>query len=152
MSVIRNPKDFGAGLIYLSVGVAAVYIAQDYSMGSVVRMGPGYFPTVLGALLALVGLISLGRSLIRPGEGIGRIAWREAAIITVATVLFGLLLRGGGLVVSLLALTLVSAYASKYFSLKTSLLLAVGMTVFSVLVFIKGLGIPLPVWGRWFGG
>lgn len=152
MSVIRNPKDFWAGLIYLSMGFTAVYIAQDYSMGSAVRMGPGYFPTVLGVLLALIGLASVLRAFLRPGEAIGRLAWREALIVLGATALFGLLLRGAGLAVSLLTLVVLSAYASQRFRIKSSLLLAIGMTVFSVLVFIKGLGIPLPILGKWFGG
>ncbi|NWG87458.1 MAG: tripartite tricarboxylate transporter TctB family protein [Hydrogenophilaceae bacterium] len=149
MSTIRNPKDFWAGLIYLGIGLAALYIAQDYAMGMAVRMGPGYFPKVLGSLLALIGLIALVRSFLRPGEAIGRLAWREALLVLGATVIFGLLVRGAGLALSLLALVVVSAYASKQFRLRPILLLAVGLSVFSVLVFIKGLGIPLPLLGSW---
>lgn len=150
MSVIRNPKDFWAGLIYLALGLAALYIAQDYAMGSALRMGPGYFPKVLGGLLALIGLIALVRSFLRPGEAIGRLAWREVLIVLGATVLFGLLLRGGGLVLSLVVLVVVGAYASRHFRLRSSLLLALGLALFSALAFIKGLGIPLVLLGRWF--
>ena len=150
MSVIRSPKDFWAGLIYLAIGLFALYVAQDYAMGSAVRMGPGYFPKVLGSLLALIGLIALIRGMLRPGEAIGRLAWRETLIVLGATMLFGLLLRGGGLVLSLIVLVVVSAYASRRFKLKTSVLLAVGLAAFCVLVFIKGLGIPLALLGRWF--
>jgi hypothetical protein len=149
MSAIRSPKDFWAGLIYLGIGLGAVYIAQDYPMGTAVRMGPGYFPTVLGSMLALIGLIALARSLLRPGESIGRLAWREALLVLGATVVFGLLVRGAGLALSLIVLVVISAYASKQFRLRTSVLLALGLAVFSVLVFIKGLGIPLPLWGSW---
>ena len=152
MSVIRNPKDFWAGLIYLLIGLAALYIAQDYAMGTALRMGPGYFPTVLGVLLAAIGGVAMLRSFLRKGEPIARLAWRETLIVLGATMLFGLLLRGAGLLIALLALVLVSAYASKRFRLKSSLLLAIGLAVFSVLVFIKGLGVPLAVWGKWFGG
>lgn len=150
MSVIRSPKDFWAGLIYLAIGLFALYVAQDYAMGSAVRMGPGYFPKVLGSLLALIGLIALIRGMLRPGEAIGRLAWRETLIVLGATMLFGLLLRGGGLVLSLVVLVVASAYASRRFKLKTSVLLAVGLAAFCVLVFIKGLGIPLALLGRWF--
>lgn len=152
MPAIRNPKDFWAGLTYIAIGLAALYIAQDYAMGTAVRMGPGYFPKVLGSLLALIGLIALVRSFLRPGEAVGRLAWREALLVLGATALFGLLVRGAGLALSLFVLVLVSAYASRQFRLRPTLLLAVGLAVFSVLVFIKGLGIPLPLWGSWFGG
>jgi putative tricarboxylic transport membrane protein len=150
MSAIRNPKDFWAGVIYIGIGLVALYVAQDYDMGTAVNMGPGYFPKVLGALLALIGLIALARGLLRPGEAIGRLAWREALIVLGATALFGLLVRGAGLAISLLVLVLISAYASRQFRLRSSLLLAVGLAVFSVLVFLKGLGIPLPLLGSWF--
>lgn len=152
MSAIRNPKDFWAGLIYIGIGLAALYVAQDYDMGTAVRMGPGYFPKVLGSLLALIGFVSLIRGMLRPGEAIGRLAWREALLVLGATALFGLLVRGAGLAISLFALVLVSAYASRQFRLRPTLLLALGLAVFSVLVFIKGLGIPLPLWGSWIGG
>lgn len=149
MSAIRSPKDFWAGLIYLCIGLGAFYIAQDYPMGTAVRMGPGYFPRVLGTLLALIGLVSLARSFLRPGESIGRLAWREVLLVLGATVMFGLLVRGAGLALSLIVLVVLSAYASRQFRLRTSVLLALGLAVFSVLVFIKGLGIPLPLWGSW---
>lgn len=149
MPAIRSPKDFWAGLIYICIGLGAVYIAQDYPMGTAVRMGPGYFPRVLGSVLALIGLISLARSFLRPGESIGRLAWREALLVLGGTVVFGLLVRGAGLALSLIVLVVVSAYASRQFRLRASVLLALGLAVFSVLVFIKGLGIPLPLWGSW---
>lgn len=151
MTLIRNPKDFWAGLIYIAIGLGAVYIAREYPMGTAVRMGAGYFPTVLGVLLAVVGLISLVRSLVSPGEAVGRFAWREALIVLGATVVFGLLLRKVGLAASLVLLVVISAYASTRFKLKTSLLLGIVLALFSVLVFIKGLGVPMPMWGKWFG-
>jgi hypothetical protein len=152
MSAIRNPKDFCAGLIYLGIGLGAVYIAQDYEMGTAVRMGPGYFPNVLGSVLALVGLIALLRSFMRPGEAIGRLAWREALLVLGATAIFGMLVRGAGLALSVLVLVVISSYASRQFRLRSSVFLALGLAVFGVLVFIKGLGIPLPLWGKWLGG
>ncbi len=152
MSAIHSPRDFWAGLIYLGIGLGAFFIAQDYEMGTAVRMGPGYFPRVVSALLALVGVISLTRGFLRPGEAIGRLAWREALLVAGATTVFGLLVRGAGLALSLFVLVLISAWASRQFRLRATVLLAVGLAVFSVLVFIKGLGIPLPLLGKWFGG
>ena len=152
MSAIRNPRDFWAGLIYLVIGLSAFYIAQDYEMGTAVRMGPGYFPRVLSILLALIGLAALVRSFIRPGEAVGRLAWRPALLVLGATAIFGLLVRGAGLVLSLFVLVLISAYASRQFRLPSTVLLAAGLAVFSALVFLKGLGIPLPLLGTWFEG
>lgn len=152
MSAIRNPKDFWAGLIYLGVGLGSFYLAQDYEMGTAVRMGPGYFPRVLSALLALIGLVALLRSFLRPGEAVGRLAWREALLVLGATALFGALVRGAGVALSILALVLISAWASRQFRLRSSVLLAMGLAAFSALVFLEGLGIPLPLVGSWFEG
>src|SRR5512134_3035646 len=94
---IRSQKDFGAGLLYAAFGVAALLMARDYGMGSASRMGPGYFPTTLGALLLLIGMASLARAFFREGKPIGLVAWKGAALVTAGTVLFGLLLRPAGL-------------------------------------------------------
>ncbi|HVS25707.1 MAG TPA: tripartite tricarboxylate transporter TctB family protein [Burkholderiales bacterium] len=150
--MIRNPKDFWAGVIYTAIGLAAVVIGKDYGMGSATKMGPAYFPTLLGALLALIGLAAIVRSFLRAGESIGVFAYKGIALVTVATVLFGLLVRGAGIVIAIFVLVLMSAYASVKFRWGHSIALAVGLTVFCVLVFIKGLGIPLPMLGSWFGG
>ncbi len=150
--MIRNSKDFWAGVIYTAIGLAAVLIGKDYGMGSATKMGPAYFPTVLGALLALIGLAAIVRSFLRPGEPMGVFAYKGIALVTVATVLFGLLVRGAGIVIAIFVLLLMSAYASVKFRWGHSIALAVGLTVFCVLVFIKGLGIPLPLLGSWFGG
>ena len=150
--LIRNPKDFWAGIIYAAIGLAAIIIGRDYGMGSATKMGPAYFPTVLGALLALIGLASIIRSFLRPGEPISIFAYKEIALVLAATVLFGVLVRGAGVVISIFALVLMSAYASVKFRWGPSIALAVGLTVFCVLVFIKGLGIPLTIFGSWFGG
>jgi len=149
---IRAPKDFWAGLLYGGIGAAAVVIAREYSWGRGGRMGPGYFPTILGALLLLVGIASLVRSFVVRGEPIGAIAWRGAAFITGATVLFGFLLRPAGLVPALLALILCSAAASSKFRLDwRATALMVALIAFCALVFVKGLGLPLPLIGPWFG-
>ena len=151
-SLIRNPKDFWAGVIYVAVGLAAIIIGRDYGMGTASKMGPAYFPTVLGGLLALIGLISIVRSFQRPGEPLGVFAYKGAALVLGSTVLFGVLVRGAGVVISLVVLVIMSAYASIKFRWAPSIALAIGLAVFSVLVFIKGLGIPLPLLGPWFGG
>lgn len=150
-SRIRNPKDFWTGAIFMVFGGAAVILGRDYPFGTTFKMGPGYFPTVLGALLALVGLITVLRGLLRPGTAVGALAYREILLVLTATVLFGVLLRGAGLVVAVVLLVMVGAYASRYFRWGTALALAAGMAAFCVLVFVKALGLPLPILGPWFG-
>jgi hypothetical protein len=150
---IRSPKDFGAGLLYAGFGVAAMLMAQGYGMGSASRMGPGFFPTVLGALLLLIGAASLVRSLFTAGTAIGTISWKGAALVTAGTVLFGVLLRPAGLVPALVVLILVSASASSRFRLqwRAGALMA-ALIAFCALVFVKGLGMPVSLLGSWFGG
>ncbi|MBK7591884.1 MAG: tripartite tricarboxylate transporter TctB family protein [Betaproteobacteria bacterium] len=149
--VIRSPRDFWAGVLYAGFGAAAVLIARDYGLGSSSRMGPGYFPTVLGSLLLLIGLASLVRSFFAAGEPIGAIAWKGLLLVTLATVLFGALLRPAGLVIALAAVILVSAAASVRFRFDArALALMGGLIVFCGLVFVTGLGLPVSLLGTWF--
>jgi len=75
-SLIRSPKDFSAALIYLAVGLIAIFMGRELPMGTGMKMGPAYFPTVLGGLLSFIGVIALVRSFLRPGEPIAAFAWR----------------------------------------------------------------------------
>ena len=150
-SRIRSPKDFWAGVLYIAFGLSAIVIGRDYGLGTALRMGPAYFPAVLGAVLTLIGSISLVRSFLEPGEPVGGLALKPMILITVAILLFGFLVRGAGLVVVIPLLVITTAYGSIHFRWGASILLAIGMTVFCVLVFSKGLGVPLPILGPWFG-
>jgi len=151
-SIIKHPKDFYAGLMYASVGAIAFVIARNYNMGSSVRMGPAFFPTVLASLLMLAGTASIIRSFLYQGEAesIGRFAWRELALILGSIVLFGLIVRGAGLAPSLVLLVMISALASRKFRVKPAILLALVTTTLCAAVFVKGLGLPLAVFGTWF--
>jgi hypothetical protein len=149
---IRNPKDFWSGLLFLFVGGTALVLAQRYTLGTAFKMGPGYFPAMLGGLLAVVGLLAVARSFIRPGAALEPFHWRLLLIVTGSTVLFGLLMRGAGLGVAVPVMVLATATASVYFRWRTALVLAVGLTALSALLFVKGLGLPIPLIGPWFGG
>jgi hypothetical protein len=152
-TAIKNPKDFWTGVLYVAFGGAAFWIARDYGMGTASRMGPGYFPLVLSALLMLFGVISLVRSFIVPGEAIGKLALKAGALIIGATAVFGFLLPRAGLIVALLALVLISASASPKFRFEWKALAGlVALIAFCALVFVKGLGVPMPLLGSWFGG
>ena len=151
--LIRSPRDFWAGAIYLALAIAAIWIGQDYQLGTSERMGPGYFPTALGSTLAIFGALPMGRSFIRPGEAISAIAWRPLALVLGSTVLFGLLLPRAGALIALPCLIVVSALASRNSRLNvTSIAALVGLVAFCVVVFVKGLGVPMPLIGTWFGG
>lgn len=150
-SSIRSPKDLWAGIIYLSFGLLAVLAAREYGMGTAIRMGPGYFPTVLGLLLCVIGLAAMVRSLRTEGEAMSRINLRSILLIAGPIILFAMLVRTAGVLIALPILVLGSAYASAQFRLWPTVALAAGLTIFCSLVFVKGLGIPLPLLGSWFG-
>lgn len=148
---IRHPKDFISGLIFIGLGLGFVLIAQDYKMGTATRMGPAYFPTILAAILTLIGLGLALRALFREGEGVKSVAWKQTLLVLVGTVLFGVLVRNAGLIAALLAYVGITATASAYFHWKATVLLAAGLTIFCVVIFIKALGLPIPMIGAWFG-
>lgn len=150
-SFIRHPKDFWIGIIFLFFGLAAVLIGRDYSMGTAGRMGPAYFPTVLGALLSIVGFIGVVRSFLRPGEAVGKFHVKNLLLVLVAVLLFGFLMRGAGLVPAAIVLIVMSAYASPKFTWGATLLLAAGLALFAVVLFVKLLGLPIAIFGPWFG-
>jgi len=148
----RSSKDLWSGLIFAVVGLAAIFLGREYGMGTANRMGPAYFPTVLGTLLAVIGLIMIVRALLTTGEGVGKLAWKGLVMVLAAVLLFSALVQGAGLLIALPLLVLVSALGSSLFKPVPAILLAIGMTIFSSLVFIKGLGVPLRNIGTWFGG
>ena len=150
--MMRNAKDFWTGLIYIFFGSSAILIARDYSMGTAIKMGPAYFPTILGGLLLFIGVISVIRSFIVAGAPIGAFAFKGFALVTISVLVFGFIVRGLGLAIALPLLIIISAYGSTRFRWRPTLVMAAGLTIFCVFVFLKGLGIPLPIIGPWLGG
>jgi hypothetical protein len=150
--MIRSTKDFWTGLIYIFFGVSTILIARGYSMGTAVKMGPAYFPTILGGLLAAIGAIAVIRSFIVPGTPITAFSFKGLILVSVSTLVFGFVVRGAGLAVALPLLVVISAVASTRFRWRPTLIMAAGLTISCILVFLKGLGIPLPIIGPWLGG
>jgi hypothetical protein len=143
---IRAPKDFWAGLMFIGFGIGFAIVAQNYQMGTAVRMGPAYFPTVLGGLLAVLGLVIFLQSLVVEGPKVPAFLFRPLILILVAIVLFGIFLKPLGLVVASAIMLFVGALGGHEFRWKEVAILSVILIAFSVLVFVKGLGLPFPIW------
>jgi len=149
MSRVWNNADFWAGVMFLAFGAVAVYIARDYPMGSAMRMGPGYFPTYLGVLMMIMGLVVGVRGLLSGSEPIGRWAFRPLLVLGLGIVLYGFVMQLAGFVPALLALIVLSALAGKEFRLFEVLILCVVLVVGAVGIFIYGIGLPYPLWGSY---
>jgi hypothetical protein len=151
---IKNQKDFWAGVLFLLVGAGFAIGAQSYSFGSSARPGPGYFPFGLGILLALLGVFEIIKASASrtPQESIGPWPIKQMAIILFAVVLFGLAVPRLGLVIALPILILVASIPSGEFRTVEVLVNSVVITIFSWLVFIKGLGLTIPVLPSFISG
>ena len=144
---IKNPTDFWAGLAFGAFGLfVSIYAATNYQLGTAVRMGPGYFPTWIGALVALLGAVLLLQALRFDGPPLARWHWRPTLLILAAGVAFGYLLKPLGLVLATVALVLVSALGGHEFRWREAIILAAVLAVFSIGVFVYGLGLPFPLW------
>ena len=144
----RNQRDFWSGLLFIAIGAGLALGALNYKLGSAAEPGPGYFPLGLGVLLAVLGVVVLGRSRAAGANGgrIGRIAWRPLVIITLAVAMFGFALPRAGLLVAMPLLVVVTSLAGDEFAWREALLTAAFMTVASWLIFVVALSMPLPLW------
>ena len=147
---IRSPRDFWAGLLFIAVAVAYVLIASNYRYGTAQRMGPGFFPIWVAGLLGLLGLAVLVRSLVLDGPRVEAFGFRQLLVTLAAVVAFGVVLSNFGLVAAIVALVLVGAFADPNARIIETLLLAIGLSAFSVGIFVYLLGLPLPVWPNGF--
>jgi len=148
---IKSQEDFWAGLMFIGFGLLAVVVARDYPFGSTMRMGPGYFPTVLGGLMIIMGAIISIRSAWVTGEGIRRFGWRGLFFLSLAFATYGFLIdtMDVGFVLSIAAVVILSTMASREFNWVESLWLAALLIFGTVVVFIWGLDMPYPLfWWR----
>jgi Tripartite tricarboxylate transporter TctB family len=160
---IKSQKDFFSGLMFTVVGASFAYGATNYSIGSGGRMGPGYFPLLLGVILAILGSAIMFKALVvetQDGEKIGKWAWKPLFFIIAANVLFGILLGGlpslglpaMGLVAAIFGVTIVASLAGDTFNLKEVLVLSVVLSIGSYLAFIMLLKLQFPVWPTFIVG
>jgi len=154
---IKSQKDFFSGLMFAGVGAAFALGASTYNVGTGARMGPGYFPLMLGILLAVIGLVITFTSLVieaQGGDKIGKIAWKPLFFVIAANVVFGILLAGipafkvpaMGLIVAIYALVFIASMAEAGWKLKTTFILATVLAVGSYLAFVVALKLQFPVW------
>jgi hypothetical protein len=141
----RNSKDFWAGIMLIITGAASIVIARDYPFGSTMRMGPGYFPSILGGILVLFGLYIMAVGL-RTNEKITvRCSPRALIMLSLSLVAFGILMKHAGFIPALATLVFGSASAGREFRFAEVLLLTLTLTGLSVAVFIWALGLPYPL-------
>lgn len=143
---IKSPKDFWAGVMFIASGLFfALWAAEFYQMGTAVRMGPAYFPAVLGWLLVFLGVVILGGSFAIEGPAVPQFNFRPLILVTVATIAYGYLMKPLGLVAATAALVYISAIGGHEFNWKEVTILFVILLIFSVVVFVKGLTLPFPI-------
>jgi hypothetical protein len=143
---IKGPKDFWAGLMFIGFGgFFMVWALAHYQMGSAVRMGPAYFPAVLGGLLVFLGILVLIESFAMAGPPVPRFNFRPLILISGACVIYGYAMKPLGLIGATALLVFISAYGGHEFKWKEVTILFVVLIVFSILVFVKGLTLPFPI-------
>lgn len=160
---IKSQKDFFSGLMFLAVGIAFAWGATTYNVGDGARMGPGYFPLMLGIVMAVLGAVVTFKALVVETEGgdkIGSWAWKPLVFIIGANLAFGVLLGGlpsigvpaMGLIIAIYALTILSSLAGERFKLRDVLILATILSVGSYLAFIVLLKLQIQVWPSFITG
>ena len=158
---IKSQQDWWAGLMFIAFGLFFIVVAlgtpaffdqlvgtrliPGYQMGSSVRMGPAYFPVVLGGMLAFLGLLVLLDSIVEEGPKVAKFHFRPLLFIAVSSLAFAYLLKPLGLVLASVALVFISAYGGHEFKWKEVAIMSVILVIFSVLVFVKGLSLPFPI-------
>jgi len=146
MAVIRHPKDFWSGVIFIAIGLFAIIYGAKYTLGSAARMGPGYFPRILGVLLILLGGILAVRALRLDGPPLPRWKWRPTVIVLGSVVLFGLIVQSVGIALSTVILIVGASTASPEFRPREALISGVLLAALAVGVFVIGLKLQLPIW------
>ena len=142
---LRVNKDLWAGIMLIATGVASIFIARDYPFGSTMRMGPGYFPSMLGGILVLFGIYIMIVGL-RTGEKIAlQCSLRALIVLPVSLVAVGILMTYAGFIPALAVLIFGSASSGREFKFVELLLLTLILTGLSVAIFIWGLGLPYPL-------
>lgn len=143
---IKSPEDFWAGLMFIAFGLTAIVVAQTYPMGSAVRMGPGYFPTGVGAVLMALGAAITVRSLKISGRKVERFAWRSIVMLSVAFATFAWAIDRIGFIAALFIVIVLSSLAGRETRFKEIVPLSIVLVLACWALFIYGLELPFPLW------
>jgi len=160
---IKSQADFFSGVMFTAVGASFAIGATTYNIGDGARMGPGYFPLMLGILLSVLGLLIIFQALVvetADGGKIGKWAWKPLFFVIAANVAFGVLLGGlpsiglpaMGLIIAIYALTIIASLAGEHFKLRDVLVLATILAVGSYIAFIWALKLQIQVWPTFISG
>ncbi len=150
---LKNPKDFWSGVMFTLIGLAFAIIvkAYEYPMGTPSRMGPGYFPFVLGSIMAVLGIVIVVQALLTSGGPVTKFAWRPLIWVLSAFVIFGLTAKLLGLVIAIVLLVMISSYGGHEHRWKEAIISSVILAASSVGVFVYGLKLPFPIWPEFLG-
>ena len=143
---ITHPKDFWSGVLFMAIGAFALLYGTKYTIGTAARMGPGYFPRILGILLILFGGIITQRAFRLSGDPVPRWKWRPTILVLGSVVLFGAIVKPLGMAISTVVLIVVASAASHEFRPRESLVVGVLLAALAVGVFVVGLQLQLPIW------
>lgn len=160
---IKSQKDFYSGLLFMVIGIGFAWGATTYNVGTGARMGPGYFPLMLGILMALLGALITFKAMIiktEDGDKIGTWAWKPLFFVIAANLIFGVLLGGlpsiklpaMGMIAAIYVLTFVASLAGEEFKLKEILILATILAVASYIGFIVLLQLQFQAWPTFITG
>lgn len=148
-------RDLAAAMLLIALGGAVAWVGAGYRIGTLGRMGPGFFPLALGLILAGLGVVLLVAPSLgeggedEPADGAPADP-RGWGLVVAGMAAFLLLTRHGGMVPATFALVLLSALGDRRNGLRTAVALALAMTLVGVVLFrfLLGVQIPLFVWGR----
>jgi len=142
---LTKNKDFWGGVMLIVIGAGAILLARDYRFGSALRMGPGFFPSILGGILFVFGIYIIVEGLHNGEKLPENLSLRAFILLPLSMALFGILMEFAGLIPALAVLILLSAAAGNQFKFTEVLLLTAFLIFAAIAVFIWGLGLPYPL-------
>ena len=143
---VKSPQNLGAAVIFTGLALVGLVYGRDLPFGSAAKMGPGFFPTILSLLVLGIGLLNVAMALTIDGPAIERPQWRPLAFVCASMMIFGLAINYIGLALSAALLTFLAAGARPDTRWREIAVLAVVLAIFSVLLFVYGLGQSMPAW------
>jgi hypothetical protein len=147
---IRSSRDLASGIVFMIIGGIALWMSRDWPMGTLATMDAGYFPAIVSSLLIGLGLVVALIALRVEGPALEAPALRPLVLVTVTVVAFAVLLKVAGLVLTIVAMTLIASLAaSECRRIGITIALALGLAALCAGLFVFGLGLPIPLWPRW---